>query len=58
MVCWKVPDVSSIVEVLILLLLLSIVIDVPVAIEHAVALVLAIWVIHFLAVAIWLHLAA
>ena len=57
MVCWEVADVTCIVEVLILLLWLLI-IDVSVAIEHAITLVLAIRV-HLIAVlALRRHLAA
>ena len=58
MVCGEVSDVAGVVEILVLLLLLPIVLDVPIAVEHAVALVVAIGVVHLLAISVWLHLAA
>lgn len=58
MVGWEVSNITCIVKVFILLLLLAIIVNVSVAIEHAISLIVTIRV-HFLSVlAVWLHLAA
>lgn len=58
MVCWQIANIPRIIKVLILFLILLSIIDVSVASEHAISLVVTIRVIHLLAIAIWLHLAA
>jgi len=58
MVGWEVPNITCIVEVFILLLLLAIIVNVSVTIEHAIGLIVTIRV-HLLSIlAVWLHLAA
>jgi len=58
MIGWEVPNITCIVKVFILLLLLSIIVNVSVAIKHTIALIFTIRV-HFLSIlAVWLHLAA
>ena len=58
MVGWEVPNITFIVEVFILLLLLAIIVNVSVTIEHTIGLIVTIRV-HLLSIlAVWLHLAA
>ena len=60
MVCWEVTNITCIVEVFVLLLifLLPIIVNVSIAIEHAVASIVTIRVHFFPILAFWLHLAA
>ena len=58
MVCWKVSNIACIIEVFILLLWLAFIIDVSVAIEHAIGLVVTIRVHFFTILSLWLHLPA
>jgi len=58
MVGWEVSNITCIVEVFILLLLLAIIVNVSVTIEHTIGLIVTIRV-HLLSIlAVWLHLAA
>ena len=58
MVGWEISNITCIIEVLILLLLLSVVVNVSVTIKHAVGLIVTIRVHFFSILAVWLHLAA
>ena len=58
MVCWKVSDVTCVIEVFVLLLWLLVFFDVSIAAEHTIALVVTIGVHLFAVLALWLHLPA